>query len=116
MVLGDTLGIDAGSVETIDGWTVRKFSDGYAECFATKTVSFTNESAFGSIYVGTTQVSLPSSLFIETPIVNITCTSWTQAWGSVRTRSASSFYIINFDRYTGSQSRDYCIHAIGRWK
>ena len=114
--IGDTVGVDAGSVETIDGWTVRKFPDGYAEVFTNKAITFNNSTSFGSIYSGTTEVQFPSGVFVTNPIVNVTCSSWTNAWGSARTIRTTSFFLINHDRYSGSQERYYCIRAIGRWK
>lgn len=128
--------IQGGSVITIisqgtttSGWTYRKWSDGVAECWATKTfdnVAVTK--AWGNIFtsgaISGSNLTLPTNLFIETPTVNIslatgslggiimaseeattniTSTTNTGALEIVRGTSSTGTFTINYD-------------VKGRWK
>ena len=55
-------------------WTYRKWSDGTAECWGKKDFSVNITSAWGNMYtsgaISGSNISFPSNLFIETPVVN----------------------------------------------
>lgn len=105
-------------------WTYRKWSDGVSECWGLFTVSTSITTAWGSLYVGDTNMSsiyYPYELFIEKPVETVTLQSYLdRAWlfaESVNTSSASAIYnVCSPSLITGESDYYFSFYVRGRWK
>lgn len=101
-------------------WTVRKYSDGTAECWASKSFSEITGTALGTgLYFHVVDtISFPDSLFVSTPHVEAACTSWGTGvfWGSPRNVSAGGAQMTVFTNNGGANNLYINIQAFGRWK
>ena len=121
--------IQGGKVPTIveqgtsGEWTYRKWSDGVSECWGLLTVSTSITTAWGSLYVGDTNMSsiyYPSELFIEKPVETVTLQSYIgRAWllaESVNTSSASAIYnVCSPSRITEASDYYFSFYVKGYW-
>lgn len=114
---------------TASGWTYRKWSDGIAECWTTKTftgVAVTN--AWGSMYasgaISGSNLTFPTNLFVATPTVNTSLA--TGSLGGIlmapggtgtNTTSKTNTGILEIARGTSSTGAFVINYDVkGRWK
>lgn len=105
-------------------WTVRKWADGTAECWATYTWTITSWSTWGNVYYSnsTGAITYPSGLFVSAPVENATgSTSSNDAWlyarGSTPTATGTKDYAMMRPVSGTTSITGYLnVYAVGRWK
>lgn len=101
-----------------DGYLVRKWASGIAECWFSSSVGFITSKAHGSLYYQDITVgNFPSGLFIFTPIVNVNTVSGS-GLVSVHINNVSTVGISAYasDSINTSRTVTFMVHAIGYWK
>lgn len=100
-------------------WMYRKYSDGTAECFGSKTATGTF-AAWGSLYSITVEASAyPTGLFVETPNCDVKVNRNTgndmQATSIGDSANTPSCNVIRAVNASGTQSITVFYHARGKW-
>ena len=102
-------------------WTYRKWNSGIAECWGTNNYACESMgTGLERVYGVSTAISLPSSIFSETPISISGCIDW--SYSEIITFSPSTKDKFNCRIYqlseNGQNIRNYHIgcYVIGKWK
>lgn len=103
----------------ITKWTYRKWTDGTAECWYNNVFSIPKMNQEGSVFWWeSTFYTYPNNLFIDIPVVNITCGcgNSTLLWSSLRTNSNTTLrWYFTGDTSGARATVLYNIHAVGHW-
>lgn len=102
-------------------WTYKKWASGDAECWGTKTASFTQTNAFGYSYLSPLQSAIDYPFtFTEKQFVNVTVAkvnSYTIISGDDNPLTKTpTFYACCTTQVTSSRTADVYFEAHGKWK
>ena len=105
-------------------WTYRKWNSGIAECWGTKTLTFSITSSWGNAYDGyglKEGISYPTGLFIENPTLVIGANNSESGfmfkhWSGTNGSSTKTPSIMGARPTSGSFSATVCLRAIGKGK
>lgn len=112
--LADNVIVEQG---TSGDWTYRKWSNGTAECWLKKSFSVTISTVASSWHRGQiNNTSIPSGLFIESPLCIATSNSSTYWVGvnGVSTSVIGNIYV--YDVVNGASTVWLSVYLIGKWK
>lgn len=98
-------------------WTVRKYSDGTTECYGVYELANGDFTEAGTLfYRSASNIALPTDLFIEKPVITVSCECYSVNGCGLFNVTNTSFSVSIISPANVSRAVTMNIHVYGKWK